>query len=284
MNIIEQIEAKYKINEKFIFKKTPGLANNIYMSESYVLRIPSDHPESIPDILTESVAVPNVLRYGIKTRKLIIFDDSYTIINKPFSIWEKVNGIPLSEEIAHQFPNTWFELGKELKTLHTKVLDCDDPKRYLDSPDREYNVDDLIGWIRSQDANSNLIHIINEKYDEETFCYSKCFVHGDTNPGNVISSEQDTLLSLIDWGDSGWGDPAIDFYMIPANVLKYVIRGYLDIKGNEIDQHFYKRILFDKIALLIDEGLSVVEIERIISKLFLEIEMFSDYKLTTAST
>ena len=278
MHFINQIQKKYDIKETFVFVETPGLTNSIYMSDTYVLRIPSDHPEAIPDALTESVAVPNILRFGIRTRKLIAFDDSYTILNKPYSIWEKVNGIPITKESAHLFPKTWFELGRELRILHTTVLDCYDPNNYLDTPDRDYDINDVLMWVESKNNNSFLTHIIKEMINPDLFKYNKCFVHGDTNPGNIISSKQDNLLSLIDWGDAGWGDPAIDFYMIPSVAIKYTLRGYIDISNSSIDNNFYNRVILDKIAHLIDEGKSIFYIEDIITKILKDLQEIRDEK------
>lgn len=284
MSFINLIRDKYGIQESFVFTETPGLANSIYMSDSYVMRIPSDHPESIPDAFTESVAVPNVLRYGIKTRRLIVFDDSYTIINKPYSIWEKVNGIPITEESAVLFPNTWFELGKELRRLHTTVIDCFDPNNYLDTPDRDYSVDDLSMRIEDKKSNSFIAQIIKGLDNPDLFNYEKCFVHGDTNPGNILSSAEDSLLSLIDWGDSGWGDPAIDFYMIPPMVIKYVIKGYLDQIQYPLSGNFYKRVVLDKIAYLMDEDYSISAIEDIVSRLLRDISEIGNLPLTSDSS
>jgi len=66
--------------------ETTGLANRIYATEEVVLRVATDHPEAIPDALTESVAAPAGRHAGILTPELLAFDDSRTIVDRPFSL------------------------------------------------------------------------------------------------------------------------------------------------------------------------------------------------------
>jgi hypothetical protein len=47
-----------------------GLANRIYATDLVVLRVATDHPEAMPDALTESVAAPAAFEAGIRTPRL----------------------------------------------------------------------------------------------------------------------------------------------------------------------------------------------------------------------
>jgi hypothetical protein len=119
---IKKILIKNKIDEPYIKLKTQGVANEIYATPSFILRIPTEHPEAIFDALTESVAAPVAKANGIKTPELIYFDDSFSISDKTYSIWERVDGLTLGEvENYLDFHNTWREIGFEIGKIHTGV-------------------------------------------------------------------------------------------------------------------------------------------------------------------
>ncbi|MEW9124318.1 MAG: aminoglycoside phosphotransferase family protein [Thermotaleaceae bacterium] len=248
-DIIRRILNKNQINERFIKLTTHGIANDIYATPNFILRIPTDHPEANSDAFTESVAAPLAKLNGIKTPELICFDDSYTILNKTYSIWERIHGVTLGEidNYLHYY-NTWKEIGLELGKLHIHIKSCDDPKGWLDNPNRDYTKGMIIRGLINKDRKSlYLLELVENKYTDKTFSYKKCFVHGDTNAFNFLCSKNDQLLSIIDWGDSGWGDPAIDFYMIPMDVLDAVLDGYNEIAGVNVDFDFIYRIILDKV-------------------------------------
>ncbi|PKM58459.1 MAG: hypothetical protein CVU98_00785 [Firmicutes bacterium HGW-Firmicutes-3] len=270
---IREILKKNQINESFVKLTTHGIANEIYATPNFILRIPTDHPEANSDAYTESVAAPLAKLNGIKTPKLICFDDSFSIINKTYSIWERVHGLTLGEIDNYlQYSNTWREIGFEIGKLHINIKNCDDPNGWLDNPEtfREYTKETMIKSLSNSDLNSTyILGFIEKKYTNDIYSYKKCFVHGDTNEFNFLCNENDQLLSVIDWGDAGWGDPAIDFYMIPIEVIDNVLDGYSEIAGINIDYRFIYRIIFDKIWAAIEQnqdirGLekNVIELER----------------------
>jgi hypothetical protein len=118
----------------------------------------------------------------------------------------------------------------------------------LDNPNREYSKDMMIEYLSKVGYKSSyLLYLIESKYTHDIFSYNKCFVHGDTNEFNFLCSNEDKLLSIIDWGDAGFSDPAIDFYMIPIDVLYQVIKGYIEIARCNFDASFIYRIIFDKL-------------------------------------
>ena len=261
--VIREILNKNQINESFVKLTTHGIANEIYATPSFILRIPTDHPEATSDAFTESVAAPLARSMGIKTPKLIYFDNSYTLLNKTYSIWERIHGRTLGEIDNYlNYSNTWKEIGFELGKLHVSIRKFNDPKGWLDHPDRDYTKDRLIKDLFNNDSNSlYLLELVESKYKNQTFSYKKCFVHGDTNPFNFLCTTNDQLLSIIDWGDAGWGDPAIDFYMIPIDVLDNVLDGYNKIAGIHVDYDFIYRIILDKIWTGIEErqDISILE-------------------------
>lgn len=266
---ILEILRKNRIDEACVKLSTHGIANEIYATENYIIRTPTDHPEAISDAFTESVAAPVAKSNGIKTPELICFDDSYSILNKTYSIWERIHGVTLGEieDYLHYY-NTWEEIGFEVGKTHVNIKHCEDPKGWLDSPDRDYTKDMIIqGMANNRSKSSYLLELIQNKYTQELFTYKKCFVHGDTNQFNFLCTESDRLLSLIDWGDSGWADPAIDFYMIPIEVLDNVLEGYSQIAKANIDIGFIYRIIIDKIWIGIEEREDICILEKKIMEL-----------------
>lgn len=253
--VIREILNKNGINESFVKLNTRGIANVIYATPNFILRIPTDHPEANSDAFTESVAAPLVKLNGIKTPKLLYFDDSYTILTKTFSIWERVHGQTLGEINNYErYYNTWREIGYELGKLHVTIKSCNDPKGWLDNPDREYTKKMMVQGLLDKGIKSDyLSNLIENKYTDEVFSFEKCFVHGDTNEFNFLCTENDQLLSIIDWGDSGWGDPAIDFYMLPMNVLHIVLDGYVETARTNVDYGFIYRIILDQVWKELEE-------------------------------
>jgi hypothetical protein len=115
-----------------------GVANLIYATRDVVLRVATDHPDGVPDARTESVAAPVAHAAGIQTPRLLAFDDSRALVNRPFSFWERVRGetLGLLELGPAQLADAWRRVGRELSRLHDRVRDCPDPDGYLDTPGR----------------------------------------------------------------------------------------------------------------------------------------------------
>ncbi len=115
------------------------MANRIYATQDVVFRVAADHEDAIVDAYTESVARPVARRAGVRTPALIAFDNSKTLVERPFSLWELVQGetfglANLTDETRRE---VWREVGEQLAQLHAAVRDCPDPLGYLDSSGRE---------------------------------------------------------------------------------------------------------------------------------------------------
>lgn len=97
-----------------------GIANRIYATSSVVLRIATDHPEALGDARTESVAAPVVHAAGIRTPALIAYDDSRQIVDRPYTLWERVHGQAVGQYAldANAVLGTWADIGRELARLH----------------------------------------------------------------------------------------------------------------------------------------------------------------------
>jgi Ser/Thr protein kinase RdoA (MazF antagonist) len=76
------------------------------------------------------------------TPRLIAFGDSRTLADRPFSLWERVDGetLGLAHLDANGRANTCREVGRELSRIRHRVAVCPDPNGCLDVPKRELDL------------------------------------------------------------------------------------------------------------------------------------------------
>jgi len=227
------------------------VANRIYATDEVVLRIATDHPDAIADARTESVAAPVARAAGVKTPRLLAFDDSRLLIDRPYSLWERVHGetlglLPTKLRLAQ---HTWEAVGEELALLHLAVQTCPDPNGWLDQQIPEDPVEHLRRWRLQGPARRLVARVERRLHDLSTAPPEDVavrFVHGDIHDMNVMCAKSGQLLALIDWGDAGWGDPALDFVDVPLAVLDTVVTAYERRAGPILGLDARLRILRDR--------------------------------------
>jgi len=69
-----------------------GIANRIYATDDLVLRVAVEGSEALNDARTESVAAPVARAAGVLVPRLIAFDESGSIVDRPYSLWERAHG------------------------------------------------------------------------------------------------------------------------------------------------------------------------------------------------
>jgi len=113
-----------------------GVANRIYATQEVVIRVAREHAEALRDARTESVAAPVAYDAGLLTPRLLVFDDSGAILDRPYSIWERVHGetLGLLSSDPLSMPNTWRQVGNQMAKLHLNVKQFDDQKNIYTSP------------------------------------------------------------------------------------------------------------------------------------------------------
>src|SRR5262249_9986438 len=155
--------------------------------------------------------------------RLIAFDDSRTLVDRPFSLWERVHGETLGLSDLHGIirENVWRQVGQQIACLHDRVKSCPAPNGYLDTPGRQLRPDLLLQqFADAGHASSDLLREIERLIADLSPIVSRggdlsCFVHNDVHEWNIMCTREGRLLALIDWGDAGWGDPALEFAAIP---------------------------------------------------------------------
>jgi len=241
-----------------------GLANRVYATADVVLRVATDHPEGVSDARTESVAAPAAREAGIRTPRLLAFDDSRTLIDGPFSIWERIHGETLGSAglDASQRTTVWCEVGQELAKLHSRVRVCPDPHGYLDSPGYEPNLEPTIArFIDAGAANQKSAREISRFLDElaphvSSAEHERCFLHNDLHDMNVMCTQTGSLLAVIDWGDAGWGDPALDFVGVPLDMMSAAFAGYGFTNRARLGVFPDARIVWTKLHEALDAAIS----------------------------
>jgi len=237
-----------------------GIVNRIYATEEVVIRVAGDHPEAVNDARTESVAAPVAHAAGILIPKLLVFDDSRELMDRPYSIWERVDGQTLGcmTTDPHATPNTWLQVGRQLALLHTRVGRCDDPQGYLDEPERNGNLRALVeelaegGRLQGGLAKEVLL-LVDELSPYVQGGAEVCFLHNDIHAMNLMCTCDDELKAVLDWGDAGWGDPTIEFAQIPLWAVPYVLTGYREVAPDLLGVSLEARIVWDKLDYAMEE-------------------------------
>ena len=260
---VEAILAAHGFSGAWTTLHASGLANRIYATADVVLRVATDHPDPVPDARTESVAAPMVREAGIRTPRLLAFDDSRTLIDRPFSIWERVHGETLGSAglDAGQRTNVWREVGHEIAEVHRRVRVCPDPLGYLDAPGYALNLGPTVARLVDVGAASReLAREVSRFIDElaphvSTANDEPCFVHNDLHDMNVMCTPVGAFLALIDWGDAGWGDPALDFVAVPLDMMPAAFDGYGFTNRGRLGVFPEARIVWTKLHAAMDDAI-----------------------------
>jgi aminoglycoside phosphotransferase (APT) family kinase protein len=257
---VDRILARHGVRGPWAPLQATGIANRIYATADVVLRIATDHPEAVDDARTESVAAPVARDAGVLVPRLLAFDESKTLIDRPYSIWERIHGetLGLLPPDPRRDCQAWTAVGRELARLHRRVRACADPHGWLDQPDRELDLAErlrqLVSAERIDTATANeLDRWIEVLWPAVTAPTERCFLHNDVHPMNVMCAADGSLLALIDWGDAGWGDPALELAQVPCAAIPALVDGYESEARDLLGDRPEPRILWDKLDYALRE-------------------------------
>jgi len=254
---VDAIFAKHRVQGPWKQLPSTGVANWIYAADDVVLRVATDHRDGVPDARTESVAAPAAHAAGILTPRMIAFDDTRTLVDRPFSLWERVHGATLGQIVLSDEAQmtVWHSVGRELARLHRRVTTCPDPQGYLDTPGEEPDTDRLIATLVATgrlDAGAarDIRAACGEAGDARDTAFT--FTHGDMHRMNVMCDERGKLLAIIDWGDAGWNDPMSDFAGMPLDAIPSAVAGYEAEIGAALNSDVRSRLLRAKVVRALD--------------------------------
>ena len=256
---VDDILAHHGIGGPWETLPATGIANRIYATSDVVLRIATDHPEAVKDARTESVAAPIARAAGVPVPQLLAFDDSRRLLDRPYSIWERIHGetLGLLPPERRLRPETWSEVGRQLALLHGRVRECPDPNGWLDHPDRDLDLAERVAELASAARIDTATAKEIERWIEAltpavATTMERCFLHGDVHDMNVMCAPDGALLAVIDWGDAGWGDPTLEFAQIPLGAVPSVMTGYESEAPGLLGNLSKARIIWDKLGYALD--------------------------------
>jgi aminoglycoside phosphotransferase (APT) family kinase protein len=274
---VDRILAAYRITGPWESLTATGVANRIYATRDVVLRVATDHPDAVVDARTESVAAPVARAAGVLTPRLIAFDDTRSIVDRPFSLWERVHGATLGDwELSWDArQEVWRAVGQQIARLHDGVRSCPDPDGYLEDTRRELRLDPVLRqFADSRPGSGELVREIERLIAELAPFVSRwagpdCFVHNDLHEWNILCGREGGLAAVLDWGDAGWGDPALDFAAIPLERLNAALEGYGQVE--RLGEHPEARFVWDRLHNALEDaiddprrGLPVAEYRRLL--------------------
>lgn len=227
-----------------------GIVNRAYANREVVLRVavPGDETGE-EDARTEAVAVPAALRAGIRTPPLLAFDDSRDVVDAPVTVYARVDAPSLHGtgwDVADpRFVRAARETGHELARLHLSVTDVSDPRGWLevwDLPDAGEGVAvaAALGRIDRLTADWAVRLLTRTAALPRP---APRFLHGDAQPGNLLVHPDGSLAALIDWGDAGWADPALDFPALPPHAAVHALSAYREVAPDLLGEGAEGRVL-----------------------------------------
>lgn len=247
---------KHEISARFIRSVPPaGVINSIYLiDDNLILRVAKDVERGWDSMAVESVAAPTAFRAGVKTPELLIFDADADIVATPFTIFRRAPGQDLGSRgnEPHDDAHIYRELGADLAHMHARVLDCPGDERISRTPER-FHPDEVLEEL----ARRSLINDYSYKWLQRAFHHLaesvsearsyRRFLHNDAGPTNVMA-HNGRYSAVIDWGDAGWGDPALEFRRFPYRVVPAALEGYREVMPLDGDEHAEARIFYDHLG------------------------------------
>ena len=69
---------------------------------------------------------------------------------------------------------------------------------------------------------------------------------------NILCSRAGELRAILDWGDAGWGDPALDFASMPLDAIEPAVAGYEAESARTLSPTFTARIAWYRLLDAVD--------------------------------
>ena len=225
-----------------------GVVHSLWsLGSRWVLRVPKNQMMCLGDHRCEAVAIPLALSAGVRTPALVVFDDSLSILEVPFSIVTLVDGTDLAGE---PFEHRAFQaVGRELATLHAADLTSHEHPWLRDTSDlaAEAHFAEVLAAGLLHTDGVRWFQRLCERLDEIIAVgpdAPRTFIHDDIKGDNVMI-DRFGAVHLIDWGDAGFGDPAHDFQSLPMRSIETALSGYRDVRDGDptLEARIIRRVI-----------------------------------------
>ena len=227
-----------------------GINNAIFtLGEHLILRVARNDPEIFASVQKEALVIPLARQLGVRTPELLAFDDSLELLPTPYGVFERAVGqtLGLLELPLSAAGDVWREVGRNIARLHAGIDDMGLIAALPNASLETAQPDDLeiAGYFTKSEANWFTTWL--ERLDDLSgSSQARRFIHADLQATNIIVSYQPgedeaSFVALLDWGASGWGDPAADLAGVPTRALPYVVDGYSEVA--ELDESLAPRVM-----------------------------------------
>lgn len=196
----------------------PGIVNQVFTTDSFVLRIPHRADFALEDTGTERHILP-LVQSQVQTPALITFDSDRDILPVPFSIFSRIPAEPLhrAKRVNHQ------KIAEAIHQVHSLEIE---PHPDLD----EHPIPELEEYLEvakkfPEPEQHWIATWLSQLAPINELPYAESFIHGDLHEHNLLIDDNQNPW-LIDWGDAGHGDPAIDFAVLPTDHFIPILAAY----------------------------------------------------------
>lgn len=196
-----------------------GSVNHVRMVGDWCVRVLKEE-DFASDLRTEAACVPTLVSAGVRTPALVAFDDSREIVPGLATVYRRLAGAPLglSEGPIVGITQLVEELGRQIDRWRREIRQLEDPNGWLDRP-RGDNLGAC--YERAAERLSPEQRVWTEGLIRRLEAAPEPapeFVHWDLHNFNLLVHEG-SLTGMIDWGDAGFGDPALNYRCLPAHWL-----------------------------------------------------------------
>jgi aminoglycoside phosphotransferase (APT) family kinase protein len=208
-----------KIKDKVVILRiAPDERTGFIFYEKNMMR---QEPE-IHQVVKEKTSLP--------VPEILAYDFSKRLISRDFLIMERIAGVPLSEIYLSppQVARIYFQLGRYLKELHTKVISA--TYGYLGAhqvmtPQPTWGQAFEVMWSKlieniysigqyTEEERDFLLHLWQKYQSYFQRPVKSSLLHMDIWAQNILVSTDGEIKGIIDWDRALWGDPEIEFAVL----------------------------------------------------------------------
>lgn len=226
-----------------------GIFNAIFaVGDDLILRVPRHHPAFVSAARKEALAVPCARRCGVRTPRLVAFDESLDLLPVPCALYERSPGRNAGS--AHAEPEAaremYRELGRDLAKLHAGAVRSEALSGLALEPmdPAHVHLEALVtgGYLTPLESRW-FARWLGELERGSESGFEPVLLHGDVQVSNLMVDDDGGYLALLDWGGAGWGDPAYDFAGVPLRAVPFMLQGYQILREPEPEGALEARIV-----------------------------------------